>query len=110
MPFTIAGRAATVAERSPSPSWSSNLEGDTVWKPFVFVERVPAPPLDFHINPLVVVGARVGLPRLTLGRRRRRLPSDEARPQRKECEMAVSKGGLWQAFKNTFTLGKAAKK
>ena len=59
---------------------------------------------------LLVVGARVSLPRLTLGRRRRRLPSDEARPQRKECEMAVSKGGLWQAFKNIFTFGKAAKK
>ena len=27
--------------------------GDTVWKPFVFAERVPADPPEFHIKPLV---------------------------------------------------------
>lgn len=31
---------------------SSYLEGTTVWKPFVFADRVPANPPDFHINPL----------------------------------------------------------
>jgi hypothetical protein len=31
--------------------------GDTVWKPFVFFERVPADPPDFHIKPLAAVAA-----------------------------------------------------
>src|SRR5207244_9511282 len=56
--YSSAKTYAATTRASRSVISSSDLEGTQVWKPFFVIERVPANPPDFHINPLGACDAR----------------------------------------------------